>query len=368
MSLLTPTDLEVSQGKETGQPALEFEMKRWTALAEKKGIILSGDKTIEAIARELVICRQSPAIVTILGRPGTGKEGIADFIHLISGTDGPLVKTNISGMPQSLLQSELFGNTKYAFTGASDRKGRFAEIQQGGTLLLDEIGDLPFESQAILLRPLADYQRSFSKVGQNQEASVKGKMVCATNVDLEVAVRTGKMRRDFYDRISGFTVELPPFEKRDIEHQQAVIRCLADRAGKEMQSPILDIDEDAVSFLLDAKISGEIRGRKSVIDRAAAYAISRNRDEPQILQTDILEALKNSRLRRSETDEGTAVYQVNVPFEEVNNNFLDILERTAVVKKLEECNWNKSIAARFLGIERSTLDRKLKRWGRYRPD
>lgn len=224
--------------------------------------------------------------VLIRGESGCGKELVAEAIHAASVvSDKPLIKVNCSALPDSLIESELFGHEKGAFTGADARRvGRF-EMADGGTIFLDEIGDLPLPTQVKLLRVLQE--REFERVGGSSTIKIDARIVCATNRDLEKAIQEGTFREDFYYRINVFPVFIPPLRERRNDIPLLVDHFIA-KFNKRNRTNIKRITTSALDMLLVYRWPGNIRELENVVERTCIVStegVLRSHDLPPTLQT-----------------------------------------------------------------------------------
>jgi two-component system response regulator HydG len=278
--------------------------------------------------------------VLILGESGTGKELVARSIHF-SGPrkNKPFAPVDCSSLVPTLIESELFGYVKGAFTGAQHTKLGLFEAAGEGTLFLDEIGDLPIDLQAKLLRALQE--REIKPVGSNERIGIRARVIAATNRDLESAIRTGGFRQDLYFRLNVVQIKLPPLRERKTD-----IPLLANTFLEKFSDParpIHTISEDAMRRIMAYDWPGNIRELENAIERAVALGsgpILHVTDLPSNLQYTTSEKL-------SDVDE-------LVP--------LEILERRAIFRALQETSGDKLAAARLLGIGKTTLYRKLKQY------
>src|SRR5271169_5985086 len=278
--------------------------------------------------------------VLILGESGTGKELVARSIHF-SGPrkNKPFAPVDCSSLVPTLIESELFGYVKGAFTGAQHTKQGLFEAAGEGTLFLDEIGDLPIDLQAKLLRALQE--REIKPVGSNERIGIRARVIAATNRDLESGIRTGGFRQDLYFRLNVVQIKLPPLRERKTD-----IPILANTFLEKFSDsarPIRTISEDAMRRIMAYDWPGNIRELENAIERAVALGsgpILHVTDLPSNLQYTTSEKL-------SDVDE-------LVP--------LEILERRAIFRALQETSGDKLAAARLLGIGKTTLYRKLKQY------
>jgi two-component system response regulator HydG len=278
--------------------------------------------------------------VLILGESGTGKELVARSIHF-SGErkNRPFTPVDCSALVPTLIESELFGYVKGAFTGAFQTKQGLLEAAQGGTLFLDEIGDLPVDLQAKLLRVLQE--REVKPVGSTERRRIDVRIIAATNRDLETAIRNGSFRQDLYFRLNVVQIKLPPLRERKSDIPLLVISFLD--KFTDPQGPARTISEDAMRRLVAYDWPGNVRELENAIERAVALGsgpIVHLGDLPSSLQYPASE-------RAPEKDE-------LLPLEE--------LERRAILRTLRETSGDKLAAARMLGIGKTTLYRKLKQY------
>jgi DNA-binding NtrC family response regulator len=284
--------------------------------------------------------------VLILGESGTGKELVARSMHF-SGPrkDRPFAPVDCSSLVPTLIESELFGYVKGAFTGAMQAKQGLLEAAQGGTLFLDEIGDMPVDLQAKLLRALQE--REVKPVGSTERRPINVRVIAATNRDLEAAIRNGTFRQDLYFRLNVVQVKLPALRDRKSDIPILVTAFL--EKFSDPQAPGRTISEDAMRRLIAYDWPGNVRELENAIERAVALgsgSIVHVADLPSNLQYPTTE-------RAPEKDE-------ILPLEE--------LERRAILRTLRETGGDKLSAARMLGIGKTTLYRKLKQYHVEQPE
>jgi DNA-binding NtrC family response regulator len=294
--------------------------------------------------------------VLIQGESGTGKELLANLIHYNSGReDQPFIKLNCGAIPETLLESELFGHEKGAFTDArARRRGRFEEAHNG-TLFLDEIGEMSLSAQVRLLRVLQDGE--FTRVGGNEILKTDVRVLAASNVDLERAVELGTFRRDLYYRLSVFPIRLPPLRDRPEDIHPLVIHFLEHYKQKTGRF-ISGISKDALEALVDYDWPGNVRELENAIERAIIIASGRSielDDLPEPISTRVHDERTQLRRERVEAaSEGRAIqFEINVP------STIEEVERRAIEATLDYTGGDKTRAARALGIGRKTLYRKL---------
>ena len=294
--------------------------------------------------------------VLIEGESGTGKELMANLIHFNSGReDQPYVKLNCGAIPETLLESELFGHEKGAFTDARAlRRGRFEEANRG-TLFLDEVGEMSLSAQVRLLRVLQDGE--FTRVGSNEVIKTDVRVVAASNVDLKRAVELGTFRQDLYYRLSVFPIRLPSLRERPEDIHPLVIHFIEHYKQKTGRF-ISGISKDALQALITHEWPGNVRELENAIERAVIIASGRGielEDLPEVITKIALESRDRIKVERATAlSEGrTSTFEVTVP------SSMEEIERQAIEATLEYTNGDKSQAARNLGIGRKTLYRKL---------
>jgi len=285
----------------------------------------------------------TPILVT--GESGTGKELIAQAIHNNSKrAKARFVALNCAGLSESILEDELFGHVKGAFTGADrEREGRF-EYANGGTLFLDEVGDMPLLMQAKLLRVLESGE--MTRLGSNEPRHVDVRLISATNRDLNEAVKKGTFREDLYFRIKGIELHLPALRERREDIPQLTRHFVA-RFAQELGKPTPQISEDAQLALVRYDWPGNVRELLNVTQNATVLA--GDTIEPRHLPPEVLAAAGTS----ERTDGGSVPTGLS----------LDQIEKQAIRNTLRLCNGNREQAAKMLGIGERTLYRKLKEYG-----
>jgi DNA-binding NtrC family response regulator len=279
--------------------------------------------------------------VLILGESGTGKELVARSIHFMGVRQKrPFVPVDCSGLVPTLIESELFGYVKGAFTGAQHARAGLLETGNGGTVFLDEIGDLPADLQAKLLRALQE--REIRPVGATDRVRIDIRIIAATNRDLELAIRTGGFRQDLYFRLNVVQLKLPPLRERKSDIPLLVNSFL--EKFSDPQRPLRTISEDAMRRLMAYDWPGNVRELENAVERAVALGSG-----PILHMGDLPSNLQQGGSDKSlDSDELTT---------------LDEMERRAILRALRETNGDKLAAARLLGIGKTTLYRKLKQYG-----
>lgn len=281
------------------------------------------------------------ASVLITGESGTGKELIAQALHQQSQrAKKPFVKVNLGGMSQSLFESEIFGYRKGAFTGAvGDRKGRF-EMADGGTIFLDEIGDLDMGSQVKLLRVLQE--QTFEPLGTSKPLQVDVRVVSATNAPLQQLIQEGRFREDLFYRINLISVHLPALRERP-EDIPLLVNHFTRQAAKANALPMADIADDAIDYLRTLTYPGNIRQLKNLVERTVLIS-------------------RRQQLTRRDFERQVALDpQLSAPVTH-GMGTLDEQERDAIVRMLEQHNNNISRVAEALGISRGALYRRMEKY------
>lgn len=286
------------------------------------------------------------ANVLITGESGTGKELVARAIHKNSSRkDGPFIAINCAAIPENLLESELFGHAKGAFTDArADRKGLFQQAQ-GGTMLLDEIGDFPLALQAKLLRAME--QRTVRPVGGDNEIPFDARILTATNRDLEAAVEEGRYREDFYFRINVIQLDLPPLRSRRTD-VLLIARSLLSTFAREMNKNVTDFLPSVAERFLNYDWPGNVRELRNVLERAVALT-----EFERLIVDDLPERIRDYRQSTFRIDTSNPA----------DLQTLEAVERQYIQRVLESVQGNRTEAARILGVDRKTLYRRLKQDG-----
>ena len=290
------------------------------------------------------------ASVLILGESGTGKELVARALHQNSDRKNkPFVPLNISALPESILESELFGHEPGSFTGAVDRRiGKF-EYANGGTLFLDEVGEMPLQIQAKFLRVLEGH--SFERVGGHTPVEVDVRVVAATNRDLEQAVREGEFRRDLFFRLNILEIEVPPLRDRRDDIEQLIPHFLGRSSSRIGEKGTRKFSPEALDLLMQYDWPGNVRELRNAIERASAIA-----------REDVI-GVDDIRFSSLDGDAPQPVAE-----REFKPLSMKEIEKRHIQATMSFARWVKREAARLLGIERSTLDRKLKTYGIERPE
>ena len=305
-----------------------------------KDVVIGKSQGMQQVFDMAVRVAATDSSVLIMGESGTGKEVLARLIHFSSHrAGGPLVTVNCSAIPENLLESELFGHKKGAFTGALYMKRGSFELANGGTLFLDEIGDMKLEMQAKILRALEE--RKIKKVGSEEEAAIDVRVIAATNKDLGEEVKAGRFREDLFYRLDVVQIAVPPLR----EHKEDVAvfaRHFLKLFATEMKKPVADFSQEALSLMMRYDWPGNVRELKNAVERAVIFArpgepIRTSHFPPQL---------------RTEMGEPK-------PFAVQGFKSLQALELDYIKEVLDACGGNKAKASAVLGISPSTIWRKL---------
>ena len=318
-------------------------LKQQLAYVEQGNILTSNPQMLRIIDISRHVA-STDVPVLILGESGVGKEVVASFIHEQSNrSDGPFVKVNCAALPHELLESELFGYERGAFTGAiRDKIGKFEQADKG-TLLLDEIGEMSPHLQAKLLHVLQDAE--FSRLGGKKAVKVNVRVLAATNKKLKEAVLKGEFRNDLYFRLNVIKLEVPPLRDR---REDIPLLCahFLEKYRERYQSSVQQFPRDLMETFLRYDWPGNVRQLENIVKR---YLI--------LPDTDIV-----SELKVSGTEEAVPINQGNVSLKEVAGHAAEVAEKEVVLRVLEETGWNRKESARRLRISYKALRNKLKKW------
>ena len=322
--------------------------------------LMGPSRSVQRICAEVATVARSNFTVLILGETGSGKELVARGIHRASlRADGPFVPVDCGAIPDTLVESELFGYERGAFTGANHSKpGRF-ETASGGTLFLDEISNMRLDSQTKLLRALQEH--IITRVGGNQPLPLDTRVIVATNEDLEASVRRGAFRQDIFFRLNEFPIRIPPLRERKEDILFLAARILK-ATNTELGKNISGLSEGARVRLLEFPWPGNVRQLQSAIRRAVLLAenlidVDHLRLPAALPPTGALPSLPGLH----------PTLGADRPLREVIREATQIVERAAVLRALENASWNKAKAARLLSIDYKTMHAKLREHGLNRP-
>src|ERR1700692_662901 len=312
------------------------------------GSLIGPSKKMQEIFRLIELVAPSTASVLITGASGTGKELVARTIHQLSPRrDRPFVPINCAAIPETLIESEIFGHERGAFTGALERRTGCFELAEGGTLLLDEIGEMPVGTQAKLLRVLED--RKLRRLGSKVETTVDVRVLAATNKGPEAAVARGELRNDLYYRLNVFNIHMPPLREHKEDVPELVQALLADMNEKHGRK-VAGVSEAVLNAFQSYSWPGNVREMRNTLERAIIVC------DGAVVETKHLPpGFGQSSLRSSAEDSDTVRLGVGTTVEEA--------EKLLILKTLEATNNNKTRAAEILAISLKTLHNKLKEYG-----
>lgn len=308
-------------------------------LVTKSPLMMKTLKLAEKVARNY------ETTILILGESGTGKEMLAKAIHYAGdGIGNNFVAVNCAAIPPSLLESELFGHIKGAFTGAyKDREGKIA-LAKGGTLLLDEIGDMPLETQAKLLRVLQD--RVYEKLGSDKQIKTDCRIIASTHKDLAKLVEEGIFREDLYYRLNVFPLYIPPLRERK-EDISVLTNYFLEQLRQELGKSFINISQDALDMLRDYNWPGNVRELRNCLERAMIVA-----ENGTINKEDIV-------LLKKRTDTVDTSNFINISFDIKSPNFsLQYIVDKIISIVLQKCDGNKTLASKILKVDRKTFYRR----------
>ncbi len=312
--------------------------------------MVGSSPAMERLMEMVALVAPTEATVLLTGESGTGKGMIARAIHAGSSRrDKPLVEVNCAAIPETLIESELFGHEKGAFTGADRmRRGRFS-MADGGTLFLDEIGDLPLPMQAKLLRALQEGE--IQRVGSDISLPVNVRIIAATNRDIQQMLAGGSFREDLYYRLNVVALEVPPLRKRT-EDIPILVQHFCSRFSKRYHKAVKGMTPQAMDLMLRYHWPGNIRELENVVERSVI-----------LLQGDYISPRELPLpLQKPALEIGAEPAEFFPEVLASGRGTLAEMEKHLVLKSLEETGWNKSEAARRLGITRRTLKLKLRRY------
>ena len=322
------------------------DLKRRLGEQAAEGEILGSAPAMQRVMETVARVADADASVLIVGESGTGKELVANALHEKSRRrDGPWIKINCAALPKDLIESELFGHTRGSFTGATTEKPGLLEEAHKGSLLLDEITEMPIDLQPKLLRVLEE--RAVRRLGGTKSVPVDFRLISSTNRHPDVAVKEGRLRQDLYFRINTVAIQIPPLRERR-EDLPILVKAFFERYRARHARPVESIEPEAYRRLLAYAWPGNVRELQHALERAVLVSRSR-----AITVADLPEALQ----------QGDAEVKLAVAPADVPSGSLEEIERASIVKALESTRWNKQAAAAMLGLRRPTLYSKMRKHG-----
>jgi two-component system response regulator HydG len=327
--------------------------------------IVGASARMQRLLRLIQRVAPTESTVLILGESGTGKELVARSLHVLSRrAQGPFVPVNVGALSESLIESELFGYAKGAFTGASADRAGLVEEAHRGTLFLDEIGDMPLATQVKLLRTLENNE--VRRVGENTPRVVDVRVIAATHRDLQALVGEGRFRADLYYRLNVVQLEVPPLRERagDVG---LLASYFLERAARRTARPQLRFSTEAMALLARHEWPGNVRELENAIEHAVAVS-----DHDLLTANDLPVSVRSPRLLMAPREDGeldaaaARAGRARAP-RDPDARSLDEVTREHVLRVLSRHGDNATAAAKVLGVSRTTLWRMLKRWGVRRP-
>jgi DNA-binding NtrC family response regulator len=320
--------------------------------AGKIGVLVGASRGMQDVMRQVEMAAPSTASVLITGETGSGKEMVARSIHMLSPrADRPFIAINCSAIPESLMESEIFGHERGAFTGAAERRIGCFELADGGTLLLDEIGEMPAATQAKLLRVLEDHK--VRRLGSKVETPVDVRVLAATNKNPEQAVADGHLRQDLYFRLNVFNIHLPPLRDHKDDLPLLIETLLAEVSEKHGKK-VAGVASDVMDMFKSYPWPGNVRELRNVLERAAIAS-----DRGTVSRSHL-----PSEFGRAPATLTTGLGGLRFPV----GTTVDAVERELILQTLSATNQNKTRAAELLGISLKTLHNKLKEYEAGRRD
>lgn len=312
---------------------------------DDKQIFVGESPSIRKIKDLIARIADTNSTVLITGESGTGKEVVARDIHASSPVQGgPFVAINIGGVPENLLESELFGYEKGAFTGASSRKTGMFELASGGTLFLDEIGDMPLSLQVKILRVLQD--KRITRLGGTDPMPINARIIAATNKDVEQMVRDGKFREDLFYRLNVVRITIPPLRERR-EDIPLLAAGILKRFNRQMGNKINGFTSDALAMLCDHDFFGNVRELENILERAVIFS---NTSEIHVEDLDLRGSVS---MRAHEKEKEETKMDIS------EGKSLKDVEIDAIIRALHRWEGNRTRSAKELGISRRTLINKI---------
>jgi two-component system response regulator PilR (NtrC family) len=313
-------------------------------------LLLGESEAIRDIRSKIARLGRSQAPIFVSGESGTGKELVARLIHAMSPrTEKSFVAVNCGAIPQDLMESEFFGHKKGSFTGAVADKAGLFQVAEGGTLFLDEVADLPLSLQVKLLRAIQE--KCVRPVGESREIPVDVRIVSATHKNLAEMVREGAFRQDLFYRINVIEVNVPPLRERRSDIPILAEHTLA-KLAEANREPVAALTPEALVALMAYDFPGNVRELENILERAVALC-----EEGRITRED---------LDLPETGPAVRDMEGGQPLPEAGmslDSYMDEIEKKAIMRALEQTRWNRTAAARLLGISFRALRYKLKKLG-----
>ncbi len=327
---------------------LEADNLLWREKAERRHELTGASPGIVELREQIRRAAPSNATVLITGENGTGKELVARSIHYFSPRrKRPLIEVNCAAIPEELIESELFGHERGAFTGAQERRRGKFDLAHGGTLFLDEIGDMSLKTQAKILKVIQE--QTFERVGGSKTIRVDVRIVAATNKNLQEEIEAGRFRQDLYFRLNVIPIHVPPLRDR-LEDIPLLVEDFLNELSQESAMGRKEIDPEVISLLKRYNWPGNVRELKNFIERLVIMSPGR------VIRVQDLPADFMNQLGRGPSRNDLFSYPT---LKEARLQF----EREYLLRRLEENDWNVSLTAQKVGLERTHLHRKMKALG-----
>ena len=313
-------------------------MERQLQMEQQEDPYIVNSQGMNMLKQKMLKVAPTPSTVLITGESGSGKEVTARFIHRKSlAADGPFMSINIAGIPENLLESELFGYEKGAFTGAEKRKNGLFEMASGGSLFLDEIGEMPFRLQVKILKALQD--KTIRRLGGTTDIPIRARIIAATNRNLEEEVKKQAFREDLFYRLNVARIELPPLRERK-EDLLPLMASLLKKLNRKMGTNIRTVSSEAIQWLESYDFPGNIRELENLLERACIFAGGKE------LTLEDFDLNGSARNRPRAIQEGT----------------IRDMEKKMIRNALYKWEGNRTKAARELGVSRRTILNKIKEY------
>ncbi|MDI3547487.1 MAG: two-component system, NtrC family, response regulator AtoC [Halanaerobiales bacterium] len=310
--------------------------------------LIGKSKQMQEVYELIAKIARKDVTVLILGESGVGKEMVAKAIHQNSQRkDGPFIKVNCAALPDQLLESELFGYEKGAFTGASRQKKGMFELADGGTIFLDEIGDMSLATQAKILRVLQEHE--FQRLGGEETIRVNVRVLAATNIDIQQAIERGKFREDLYYRLNVVRINMPPLRERP-EDIPLLTNEFIKEYNQKHNKEINGVAPDAMRLLMSYDWPGNVRELKNICEQAVVL-----NDSNVITAADLPVEIRGKGFNLDAN-------QSNQSLKDITKNLTSEIERKIITETLEETGWNRNETAQKLGITPRTLYNKIKEY------
>ncbi len=333
-------------------PATQVSVKKEKSAENLPDEFIPGDSNAsKELLRQIEIIAPTNYSVILTGESGTGKESVAKAVHMKSNRrDKPFIAMDCGSLTKELAGSEFFGHEKGSFTGALYTKIGHFEMANGGTLLLDEVGNLSYEIQAALLRTVQE--RKVKRIGSTKEIDLDVRIIVATNENLNDAILKGRFREDLFHRFNEFSIHLPPLRKRDRDIL-TFAKTFMDMANKELNRNVEGFSQEVIDCLLTYNWPGNVRELKNVIRRATLLT------EANLIQLKAMPLEISTFAKVSAIESAVGNFQVKENSRDLKNAAHEA-EYETIIKVLKEVNFNKTKAAKILNIDRKTLYNKMK--------